>query len=249
MPQSDSVESKPSKPGQQSNKNRLQPMVAWRGVRKLLADPEDTRQVFVVLEALSGNSLGRGLKRFRKLPISQRVLREDETLLDRLQDRAWLETLPVGSLGRAYLHFTQSEQITADGLVEASKAEEQTTDADLLRFGERMRDMHDLWHVTSQYGRDTFGEVCLLGFTFAQTLNPGIGFIALMGANKTSQELGRGVWKALWHAYCDGRRAAWLPGQDWEHLLTLPLEAVREQLQMSKPSLYQSMFSQVQTAA
>jgi len=237
-----------AKPASQSNKNRLQPIVAWRGIRKLLNDPEDTRQVFVILEALSGNSLGRSLKRFRKLPLSQRVLQGEETLLDRLEDRAWLATLPAGSLGQAYLHFTESEQITADGLVEASKAEEQYSDPDLLRFGERTRDMHDLWHVTSQYGRDTFGEVCLLGFTFAQTLNPGIAFIALMGANKTSNELGRGVWKALWHAYCDGRRAAWLPGQDWEHLLTQPLEAVRAQLNMSKPSLYQSIFSQAQIA-
>lgn len=241
MPQSGPVTVK-------STKNRLQPMVAWRGIRRLLNDPEDTRQVFVVLEALSGNSLGRGLKRFRKLPLSERVLGQDETLLDRLQDRQWLASLPQGSLGQAYLHFTQTEQITADGLVEASQAEEQTTDADLLRFGERMRDMHDLWHVTSQYGRDTFGEVCLLGFTFAQTLNPGIAFIAVMGANKTRREIGRGVWTALWQAYRDGRRAAWLPGQDWEHLLTLPLESVREQLQMTKPSLYQSIFAQAQAA-
>jgi ubiquinone biosynthesis protein COQ4 len=248
MTQSGPVERKSNEPSAQSTKNRLQPMLAWRGIRKLLNDPEDTRQVFVVLEALSGNSLGRNLKRFRKLSLSQRVLQEDESLLDRLQDREWLTSLPAGSLGQAYLHFTQSEQITADGLVAASKAEEQIADVDLRRFGERMRDMHDLWHVTSQYGRDTFGEVCLLGFTFAQTLNPGIGFIAVMGANRTRQDLGRGVWKALWQAYRDGRRAAWLPGQDWEHLLTQPLEAVREQLKMGRPSLYQSIFTQAQAA-
>ena len=77
---------------------------------------------------------------------------------------------------------------------------------------------------------------------------PGIGFIALVGANRTRQELGRGVWSALWRAYCDGRRAQWLPGQDWEHLLTQPLDAVRQQLNMEAPSLYQSIHRQAQPA-
>lgn len=248
MTQSGPAGQSTSQAAKQSTKKRMQPMVALKGIRKLLDDPEDTRQVFVILEALSGNTIGRNLKRFRKLAISERILNEEESLLDRLQDRTWLATLPVGSLGHAYLRFTESEQITADGLVDASRVDEYEMSADELRYSERLRDMHDLWHVTSQYGRDTFGEVCLLGFTFAQTFNPGIGFIAVVGANRTRQEYGRGVWSALWQAYCDGRRAAWLPGQDWEHLLTQPLESVREQLNMQAPSVYQSLFSEAQPA-
>ena len=40
--------------------------------------------------------------------------------------------------------------------------------------------MHDLWHVTTGYGRDALGELSLLAFTYAQEQNRGIGAIALI---------------------------------------------------------------------
>ncbi len=230
----------------QSNKKSLQPLVAMRAMRQLLKDPEDTSLVFVILEALSGNAIARNLKRFRKHSVSQRVFSQPDQLLGRLKDSQWLATLPAGSLGQAYLRFTQSENISADGLVDASETERQFDDVELQLFAERLRDMHDLWHVTSQYGRDTLGEVCLLGFTFAQTYNPGVAFIAVMGAAKVNKELDGGVWSALWNAYCDGRRAKWLPGQDWEALLEQPLEDVRQQLHMVPPVAYQRLFASAQ---
>ena len=35
-------------------------------------------------------------------------------------------------------------------------------------MGERLRDIHDLFHVITGYGRDALGELCLLAFTNAQ---------------------------------------------------------------------------------
>ena len=46
---------------------------------------------------------------------------------------------------------------------------------------QRTEETHDLWHVLTGYGRDTFGEACLLAFSYAQTGNRGIGLIALGG--------------------------------------------------------------------
>lgn len=240
----------PTPPQQQSNNNRLRPLEALRKVRELMADPEDTRKVFEVLEAFSGRSLERSLARFRKTPVGARVLASEANLVDVLKDRDYLRSLPAESLGRAYLQFVESEQISAEGLIEASEPENSKwVDADLQKFGERSRDMHDLWHVCTQYGRDTFGEVCLLAFTYAQTRNPGIALICLFGAHKTRQELGRGVWRAAWNAYCDGRRAKWLPGADWEALVAKPLQQVREELGIVAPTAYQEIHSAAMPSA
>ncbi len=222
--------------------SRMQPLVAMKAIRKLIADPEQTEQVFVILKALSGNSLYKSFLKFRETETGKAILADRRELLHTLQDRDRLREYAPGSLGRAYLHFVESEQITADGLVEASQRDEVFDDEDLMLFGNRMRDQHDLWHVITGYGRDTFGEACLLGFTYAQSRNPGIAFIATVGAFKIAKEVGPGVKKAVWRAYRAGKRAAWLPAQDWEALLAMPLEEVREQLKIEPPLVYREVF-------
>ena len=97
---------------------------------------------------------------------------------------------------------------TADGLVEASQTDDFIQDPELRLFGERMRDSHDLWHVVTGYGRDTFGEACLLAFTYAQTQNRGLGIITLVGMIKIARQLGPEVKKAVWQAYRAGKLAS-----------------------------------------
>ncbi len=223
-------------------RRRAHPLVAARALRQLVADPGDTARVFEVINAMAGPALARGLARFRRTELGRRVLNERIDLLDRLRDREKLRSLPEGSLGRAYHDFVYGESLTAEGLVAASMNESVQTygfdDADLNRFGERMRDQHDLSHTLTRYGRDPFGEVCLLAFSHAQLPNRGIGMIVLVGAWKIGRELGFGVLRALWQAYRAGQRASWLPAQDWEDLLRLPLEDVRHYLGIREPSVY-----------
>lgn len=221
---------------------RMQPIVALKALKRLIDNPELTEEVFVIIKAMSGNALEKSFKRFRKTTTGQQILREKRELLHTLEDREYLATLPAGSLGRAYLNFVESENLTADGLVEASQREDYIENPDLRLFADRMRDQHDLWHVMTGYGRDTFGEACLLGFTYAQARNRGIGIIALIGTLKISQEMGAGVNGAVWQAYRDGKNAAWLPQQDWESLLAKPLEEVRQQLRIPTPQRYQDVF-------
>ena len=45
--------------------NRIKPIQAGLAISRLLRDPDDTGQVFKILEALRGNSLGRALARMR----------------------------------------------------------------------------------------------------------------------------------------------------------------------------------------
>jgi ubiquinone biosynthesis protein COQ4 len=230
------------------NRQRMQPLVAARALKTLINDPERTEQVFVIIRAMSGNSLQKAYARFRTTGTGQLILAENRQLLETLQNREALKTLPPGSLGRAYLQFVESENISADGLVAASNYESEMTDPGFHLYANRMRDMHDLWHVVTGYGRDTFGEACLLAFTYAQTRNRGVGIIALVAMIKLSREIGAGVRGAVWQAYRAGRNAAWMPAQDWEALLAQPLESVRHHLNIQPPGRYQTISSQMVTA-
>lgn len=213
---------------------------AWHALRALMADPEDTRQVFTIMRSLTGKSLWKQYKRFSKTEVGANILANDIDLLDTLADRAALAKLPEGSLGRVYLDFMTREGITAEGLVEASDdAYAGLTHKELERYTMRTREMHDLWHVVSGYGRDGLGEICIVAFSYPQTKSLGFAAIAAMGAVKYSRQFrGHGVLKAVWQAYRNGRKAAWLPGQDWEHLLTQPYADVRAMLKINEPSHY-----------
>lgn len=221
----------------------ISPRAAISALRRLLANPEQTELVFEIIRALSGKTILRGYNRFTATPMGRRILDEERDLLTRLRDRDWLAGLPEGSLGRHYLAFVQRENLSADGLVEASEtAHDQIVYPGLARYASRLRDMHDLWHISCGYGRDVSGEACLLAFTVAQTQNPALALIACVGGLKIARESGdRRILRALWDAFRTGRRAEWLPAADWEHLPTRPLSEVRSRLGITPPDLYQRM--------
>mgnify|MGYP001817801230 FL=1 len=98
----------------------MQPLKAARAMRELFADPDDTQQVFEIIEAMQGPALLRMHRRLRVSKVGRRLLTEQPDLVPLLKDRDALRALPTGSLGRAYLDFVESEGITADGLVAAS---------------------------------------------------------------------------------------------------------------------------------
>lgn len=222
-------------------RKRIQPLKAIRAIRALIADKEDTSQVFKIIDALSGDSVGRGFRRFVQTETGRRILAEKRSLVTTLSDQARLAALPEGTLGRTYYEFMAEENLTADGLVEASEAVERMdlrSDDELL-FGARLRDQHDLWHVTAGYGRDGLGELALLAFTYAQTRNRGIGFIVLVGARVTAKSLPEvKIWRVIREAYRNGKKAAWLPAADWETLLEKPLAQVRADLGIAAPDAY-----------
>jgi len=215
---------------------KRRPLQAMRALGRLVDDPRDTAQVFVIMRALAGDAIARGQTRFAATPTGAAVLASRRDLLASLTDRGALAGLPEGSLGRAYLDLVQRAGITAEGLVAAS--EEAATDyatltPDQALYARRLRDSHDLWHVVTGYGTDPFGEVCVVAFSHPQTGNLGFAAIAVIGALKTARETGNlGVFAAVWRAWRDGRRAAWFPGQDWEARLAQPLAVVRKELRV-----------------
>lgn len=222
---------------------RMQPKRALKALWKLLADPNDTAQVFTIIESLAGRSQLELYNRFLSEPSGQRLLQDRPQILEKLADRAYLESLPAGSLGRAYLAFLDREGITPDGLVEASvegHAMELDPESEPEYIRSRLRDTHDLWHAVTGYEGDVLGELALLAFSTAQTSNPGIDLIVIAGALR-SRKLE--VAKRALSAYRDGKRAAWLPGVVWEELLPRPLIDVRRELGIAPAAPYTRMRS------
>jgi ubiquinone biosynthesis protein COQ4 len=229
---------------------RIRPIAAFRAMRNLTRDREDTRQVFLLIEALRGKTTLRQFARFRDSEAGRALLAARPSLLARLSDRASLAELPPGSLGRAYCDFVASENLSAEGLVEASKIRPAPPVADAVTwFRERNREMHDLLHVTAGYGRDPLGEACVVAFSFAQTGQKGFAVIATVGATRIARRLrGEPVRRAVLEAYRQGKRAGWLIGADWENLLGEPLEAVRARFGVTPPTLYPRLLPSVQRA-
>lgn len=229
-----------------AQKKRVRPLVALRAIRALIRNPDDTARVFDVIDALSGNHGERLFRRFSRTAGGIRLLAERPSLLAALSDRERLLALPIGTLGRTYADFMGREQISAEGLVQASMEGGSGPDPDLpperAWFGARLRDMHDLWHVATGYSRDLVGEASLLAFTYAQTRNPGIGFIVLTAWLRASGEF-RFARAMIREGYRRGRAAAWLPEQVWEELLALPLVQVRARLGLGEPPVYSQMRS------
>jgi ubiquinone biosynthesis protein COQ4 len=139
---------------------------AYRAWLRLYANPDDTAAVFEIIEALRGRSDERAYRRFLRSANGPQIMLERPALLERLSQREALRALPEGSLGRSYAAFMDAESIDPDGLVDASVGREswQNADEGLLYFATRRRDMHDLHHVVTGYGRDLRGEAALLAF-------------------------------------------------------------------------------------
>ena len=217
--------------------NRYRPLIALDAIRKLIRNKEDTAQVFRLLVALRGMSFVKNVKRFGQTPLGMRVNAEKRDLVDVLTNRAYLEGLPDGSLGRAFIAFMDGCGITPEGLTEAAHEaglDEYELSEDERRYEMRVRVQHDLWHVVGGYGCDGFGEVCNVAFSYPHTKNIGFMVIAIAGAWNYRKAFPREpIMSAMWQGLRRGRAAKWLPETDWEAMLPLSLGEVRRALDIT----------------
>ncbi len=164
---------------------RIQPLRAWRAVRRLIGDKEDTRQVFEIMNALAGRSVHHAYMRLLDTEEGGRQAYRREEFAERLEDGAWLAQFEAGTVGAAYRNFIAPRQLSAYGLAAESRKVLEAADVDRLHpiawLARRLRDVHDVWHVLAGYGTDALGETCVVAFSYAQTKSLGFGFIALAG--------------------------------------------------------------------
>lgn len=222
---------------------RFRPFKAWMHMQKLIADKEDTKQVFHIIEALNGDSIIHDFNRFMASEKGPAILAERAFLPDLLDNHGPIEQLPDGSVGQAYLTFMRREGLSAAGLVEESLANRQNSDEyddDLLWYGNRLRDTHDLYHVLTGYNRDALGEAALLGYTHGQHRGRGINFIAYMGGRQIQKHAPREarIKDVMAEGRRNGKAAARIVEQDIPTLLREPLDAARARLNIAEPVLY-----------
>ena len=222
--------------------HRLQPLRALRAFRRLVQDKEDTPQVFEIINALSGRSVPNGYQRLLNTPEGGRQAYLAVELAARLQDRAWLDSLPAGSVGAAYRDFIDLRDLSAEGLADESR---KVADFDIdaphptAWYGRRLRDVHDIWHVLTGYGTDALGEACVVAFSVPHTRNAGLAFIA-GGAAVEFAKLRKGhpYVRAIWQAWRNGRKANWLAALDYEALFLEPVDVARRRLKIAPPTFY-----------
>ncbi|MBI1683655.1 ubiquinone biosynthesis protein [Caulobacter hibisci] len=231
---------------------RVQPVRAARAFGRLVADKEDTRQVFEIMNALAGRSIDWGYQRLLQTPEGGAQAYGQVELSDRLQDRAWLDGFVAGTVGAAYRDFIDARSLSAYGLADESrKVADSEIEAAHPRawYARRIRDVHDIWHVLTGYQTDALGEACVVAFSLPQTRSAGFGLIAAGAAVQFMRaRTGHPCGRAVLQAWRSGRRAAWLPGQDYEALMAQPLEAARLRLKIARPTVYDAVPPAVRNA-
>jgi ubiquinone biosynthesis protein COQ4 len=221
--------------------SRIDLPAAGRAIGRLMKDKEDTKAVFEIMRALSGNTIPKGYNKLLGSVEGGKIALRAQELQPLLDDHETMAKLPSGSVGRAYLDFVQGRKISAQGLADESRKTGDDIDAahPYSWYARRMRDVHDLWHVLTGYETDALGEVCVVAFSYAQTKSAGFALIAAAGSGNLQRLLpGHPVRRAAWQAYMNGRRAAWLPALDYPRLLSENLIDARKRLNIPAPTHY-----------
>ena len=217
--------------------------VALRAVRKLLADPNDTTQVFIIMRALNAGEAPKNFRKLMQTPEGPRLAYERvELASERFSDPVWLAQFGPGTVGAAYLEFLESTGFTAQGLADISNLEkrEDLQAHPYAWLGRRTRDVHDIWHVLTGYSaNEPGGEAGLVAFSYAQTGGLGWAAIALGAALRGVSALkSLEVPAMILEGYRNGRHAKWLLAEDYEALFAEPIQSARARLRIRTPKRY-----------
>ena len=220
---------------------KIRPLAAFRAFRRLIRDKEDTVQVFEIMKALTGNSSPRGYIKLTRRAGGIAFARTE--LAERFSDKAWLAGFAKGSVGTAYREFMARENLSAAELARDNRLVTPFIDAPHVYawYARRVRDVHDVWHVLTGYGRDPLGEACLVAFSYAQTKGLGWALIAFGALTRARGPGAKPYRVAIREGFRRGRASAWLPGEDYERLLAEPLEVARRRLGLAPPIAYEAI--------
>jgi ubiquinone biosynthesis protein COQ4 len=212
---------------------RFQARRAFRLLREVIRNPDDTDKVFAFFEAVGGDDGERHFRRFVADADGRRLLAARPQLVEALADEAQLGSLPEESLGRWYLRFMRARGFAPAGLLEARErgaGKRVLCDAEHEWFFDRLNVMHDLWHLLTGYGADELGEAALVAFSQAQIPNRSFPLLLLAAVFVGPKSWDLGWPRYLWRAYRRGQRAKLLTAAPFEELLSLPVPEVRAKL-------------------
>ncbi|WP_108790916.1 Coq4 family protein [Erythrobacter sp. Alg231-14] len=223
----------------------FRPFKALHHFKNLIADKEDTKQVFYIIEALKGRKPFDQAKAFIQSEEGRDfMIREDgNPISEKLDDHAtWADCGPE-TLAHHYIRFMKREGLTAAGLAEESydwRPREERPNDQVEWYLCRLRDTHDLFHVLTSYGRDALGEAALLGFSYEQNQNLGVKFIAYAAARQIKKVSGTKapIYAAIKEGRELGKAAAKLAHMDVEKVMREDINEVRARMNIGEPVIY-----------
>ena len=86
--------------------SEFRPLKAWHHFRNLMADKEDTEQVFHIIAALRGRKFRAVAEKFWHSDKGQNLLASDQRLIDILDDHDTLKQLPLPAFADRVCHAT-----------------------------------------------------------------------------------------------------------------------------------------------
>ena len=200
---------------------RQKALAGLGALRRLLADPDDTVQVFLLGILVNGRYVPELLMKISADVEGAKLVHDKPAIDSSTVDWDRLRALPETTLGGAYARYLDDNGLDPD-LFQAPPGLPEP-----LKFiAQRIRQTHDLWHVLTGYRPDVPGELALQGFTFAQLRMPSALLIATLGT----------LFKAPTHArrvldgFRRGRDAKYLPVVRFETMWERDLEDVRREL-------------------
>ncbi len=203
----------------------------WVGLRalgRLLNNPQDTRQVFVLGVALNARRFPDFMARFVAAPGGLELLRDKPVIDSRAVDFAALAALPADTLGGAFARHLKDNNLDPD-LFQAPPGLPES----VAYVVQRVRQTHDLWHVLTGYATDIPGELALQAFYYGLIGLPSSLLISLFGTLRYTRKFRQtSLLRAVREGYKRGRQAAFLPTIRWEDFWQQPLAEVRRRVRI-----------------
>ena len=219
------------------------PLKAIGHWNELMKNKENTEEVFHIFECFPSSSFLPASRAFTLSDQGQKIRASEPYLPDILDNHSALRQLPVGTVAHAYVDFMEREGLSAAGLVSEHDRFRGTRPRfdDLVEwYSNRQRDVHDLLHVLTGYGRDALGEQCVLAFTYSQQPSFAHLFIAYAGGYniKNQVKTSAPVFKAVTEAKRIGKACSCVVNMSIRELLSMPLEQARRELNIATPVYY-----------
>lgn len=215
---------------------------AFKNFRLLMKDKEDTSLVFKIYDSLPSRQFMPRVKNLALSDFGDHLRQTERNLPEILDNHAALRRTPKGSLAHAYCDFMEKEGLTAAGLVTEAESIGRPKYDDMAQwFGDRSRDLHDLFHVLTGYGRDALGEQCVLLFTHGQSPSHGhilIGYAGSLNIKMQVEGSKAPIMGAALQARRTGKGAPRLIEEPIRELLKQPLDSLRAELNIGEPSVY-----------
>jgi ubiquinone biosynthesis protein COQ4 len=202
----------------------------WLGLSagvRLLLNPRDTQQVFLLAAAVDRETLLANHARMKASTAGRKLLRERPAIDRSGVDYEALRALPESTLGGAYARMLAREGLDPD-LFQAPPG----LPVEFAYVAQRVRQTHDLWHVLTGLGTDVASEVALQAFSEQQIHSRTAWFITRFGQLFYGRRFPH--LRELVKKYrAIGERSVYLLEVPWEELWQKDLDQVRRELRIS----------------